>query len=164
MPSPIWNESPHPFLQHFSRGNSTPSELPCSCEVVIEQSKADTAPEAKCKPSCGRLTQVSIQIRFLNEDQETHGLPPLILSLQSRAQGAKACAVLHVCKALQPQTHSAPPAIPPIIQGCIESRFPSSQATPAPKGARSVFTPCPVAKYHLKVAATASGQSSKDPK
>lgn len=144
MLSPIRNGCPtHPFLQQFSGGNSTWSRLPCSSEEVIEQSNADPAPKAKRKPSCGRLTHVSIQIHFLNEDQETHGLTPLILSPQGRAQGAKACAVLHVCKALLPQTHGASPALPPVIQGYVGSTFPSSQATPAVKELDQVSHPIP---------------------
>lgn len=92
----------HPFLQHFSRGNSTPSGLPCSCEGVIEPSNTDIVPKAKRKSSCGTLTHVSIQIPFLSRDQETHGLTPLILSLQ-RGPGSQG-----LCSFTRMQSSAAP--------------------------------------------------------
>lgn len=99
MPSPTWNNPPrHPLLQYVSQRSSVQGRLSCSSQGVTEQSNVDTAPQAEHESSCVLLTHDSIQTHFLNEDQETHGLTPLILSLQDSAQGDKVCAVLHICK------------------------------------------------------------------
>lgn len=63
---------------------------------------------------------------FLNKRS---GGTRLILSLQDGAQGAEACALLHVGKALQTKPHGAPTALPPIIQGCLGSELPCSPTT-----------------------------------
>lgn len=122
MPSPVRNDSPpHPFLQHFSREFGS-SQAALLLRGVTAQSAADTAPE-KRKPSCGRLTRVSIQSHFLNQDQETHGLTPLILSPQGRAQGAKIVQFYTHAKLCGPKPTGLPQLFLPLSRAVLGADF-----------------------------------------
>lgn len=110
VPGPVQSTlSPHsPSCSILSR-EFHGSRMPCSSKGSLNRA-IQSSSQAEHKPSCGQLTLVSIQVHFLNEDQETHGLTPLILSLQGRPWGAKACAVFHVCTAPNSQ---CPPSSSP---------------------------------------------------
>lgn len=98
---------PHPFLQHFSQGNSTGAGCPAPAKGH-GTGQYRCSSQAEHKPSCGQLAHVSIQVPFLNEDQETYGLTPLICLCEAGPGEPRLVQFFTYAK-----LHSPKPTVPP---------------------------------------------------
>lgn len=151
VPGPIQSTfPPHPFLQHFSRGNSTGAGCPAPAKGHgTGQHRCSS--QAEHKPSCGQLAHVSIQVHFLNEDQETYGLTPLFCLCEAGPGEPRLVQFFTYAKLHSPKP-TVPPSPSPIIQSCMRSRSPSLQLTATSSaGATSDVTPHSMAKCCLGV-------------
>lgn len=125
--------------------------MPCSSKRVIEQSNTDTAPKAKHKPSCGWLTRLYSNPLFEQGPGDTWTDTTDFTSVRQDPGSQGLCSFTLTQSSAVPNPRCFPNSSSHYPGSCWE-QISILTGHSSHEGARSGFTPCPMAKYYLKVA------------